>query len=169
MNPYKAPVGSKVVGSVYSAPEGKKSPRLSDEQIEELRRRLLAPEQYQLMQLHRRLDELESPDTQLAAVSKYLPEAVAINARRSDKLAKALSQTFGRTLDVSAQQDTEALVEGISPLIIPALRRGLRESFRSTRNAVKWILQYGFSIQGLRWLIEAIRTQAKSKNYSFGN
>ena len=159
-NPYRrTPLGSKVVGSVYGsgAGDGVLS-KLTEEEIEELRRILLAPEQYQLMQLHRRLDELEAPDAQLNSISKYLPEAVAINARKGDKLAKALSQTFSRTLDVSVQQDTETMVEGISPLVVPALRRGIRESFRSTRNAVKWALQYGVSLQGIKWQIEAMRS-----------
>ncbi len=160
VNPYKrSPFSGKVVGTVYgNAGEGLLS-KLTEEEIEELRRILLAPEQYQLMQLHRRLDELEAPDAQLGSISKYLPEAVAINARKGDKLAKALAQTFSRTLDVSVQQDTETMVEGISPLIVPALKRGLRESFRSTRNAVKWALQYGVSFQGIRWQIEAMRSQ----------
>ena len=159
VNPYRRPtVGNKVVGTVYgSAGDGLLS-KLSEEEIEELRRLLLAPEQYQLMQLHRRLDELESPDAQLSSISKYLPEAVAINARKGDKLSKALAQTFSRTLDVTVQQDTETVVEGISPLIIPALRKGIRESFRSTRNAVKWALQYGVSFQGVRWQVEARRS-----------
>jgi OOP family OmpA-OmpF porin len=132
---------------------------LSEEEVEELRKLLLAPEQYQLMQLHRRLDELEAPDAQLGAVAKYLPEAVAINARKGDKLAKALAQTFSRTLDVAVQQDTETLIDGIAPLMVPALKRGLKESFRSTRNAVKWALQYGVSFNGIKWQYEAIRTQ----------
>ncbi len=159
-NPYRRPLGSKVVGSVYGsggAADGILS-KLTEEEIEELRRILLAPEQYQLMQLHRRLDELEAPDAQLNSLSKYLPEAVAINARKGDKLAKALSQTFSRTLDVTVQQDTETMVEGISPLVVPALRRGIRESFRSTRNAIKWALQYGVSLQGIKWQIEAMRS-----------
>lgn len=160
VNPYRrTPLGSKVVGSVYGSESGEGLlSKLTEEEIEELRRILLAPEQYQLMQLHRRLDELEAPDAQLNSISKYLPEAVAINARKGDKLAKALSQTFSRTLDVTVQQDTETMVEGISPLIVPALRRGVRESFRSTRNAIKWALQYGVSIQGIRWQIEAMRS-----------
>ncbi len=160
VNPYKrTPVGSKVVGSVYGSGTGEGIlSKLTEEEIEELRRILLAPEQYQLMQLHRRLDELEAPDAQLNSISKYLPEAVAINARKGDKLAKALSQTFSRTLDVTVQQDTETMVEGISPLVVPALRRGVRESFRSTRNAIKWALQYGVSLQGIRWQIEAMRS-----------
>ena len=160
-NPYRrTPLGSKVVGSVYGSGGGADGilSKLTEEEIEELRRILLAPEQYQLMQLHRRLDELEAPDAQLNSLSKYLPEAVAINARKGDKLAKALSQTFSRTLDVTVQQDTETMVEGISPLVVPALRRGIRESFRSTRNAIKWALQYGVSLQGIKWQIEAMRS-----------
>ena len=159
VNPIRrSPLSSKAVGTVYgNAGDGILS-KLTEEEIEELRRNLLAPEQYQLMQLHRRLDELESPDSQLGSISKYLPEAVAINARKGDKLSKALAQTFSRTLDVSVQQDTETMVDGISPLIIPALRKGIRASFRSTRNAIKWALQYGVSFQGIRWQIEARRT-----------
>ncbi len=161
VNPYKsAPLGSsKVVSAVYGGTGEGAFSKLSDEDVEELRRVLLAPEQYQLMQLHRRLDELEAPDAQLGAVAKYLPEAVAINARKGDKLAKALAQTFSRTLDVAVQQDTETLIDGISPLMIPALKRGIKESFRSTRNAVKWALQYGVSLNGLKWQFEAIRTK----------
>jgi hypothetical protein len=160
VNPYKsAPLGSKAVGSVYGGPGDGTFSKISDEEVEELRRLLLAPEQYQLMQLHRRLDELEAPDSQLGAVAKYLPEAVAINARKGDKLAKALAQTFSRTLDVAVQQDTETLIDGISPLMVPALKRGIKESFRSTRNAVKWALQYGVSLNGIKWQYEAIRTK----------
>ncbi|MDZ4700420.1 MAG: OmpA family protein [Rhodothermales bacterium] len=160
VNPYKsAPLGSKAVGSVYGGAVDSAFSKISDEEVEELRRLLLAPEQYQLMQLHRRLDELEAPDSQLGAVAKYLPEAVAINARKGDKLAKALAQTFSRTLDVAVQQDTETLIDGISPLMVPALKRGIKESFRSTRNAVKWALQYGVSLNGIKWQYEAIRTK----------
>ena len=159
VNPYRrSPLGTKVVSAVYGGSGEGILSKLTEEEIEELRRILLAPEQYQLMQLHRRLDELEAPDAQLSSISKYLPEAVAINARKGDKLAKALAHTFSRTLDVSVQQDTETLVDGIAPLIVPAFRRGLRESFRSTRNAVKWALQYGVSFQGIKWQIEAIRS-----------
>lgn len=160
VNPVRrTPYGNKVVGSVYGNTGDGVLSKLTEEEIEELRRNLLAPEQYQLMQLHRRLDELESPDAQLSSISKYLPEAVAINARKGDKLSKALAQTFSRTLDVSVQQDTETMVEGITPLILPALRKGIQESFKSTRNAIKWALQYGVSFQGIRWQIEARRTK----------
>ncbi len=147
------------MGNVYGNTGDGVLSKLTEEEIEELRRNLLAPEQYQLMQLHRRLDELESPDAQLSSISKYLPEAVAINARKGDKLSKALAQTFSRTLDVSVQQDTETMVEGITPLILPALRKGIQESFRSTRNAIKWALQYGVSFQGIRWQFEARKTK----------
>ncbi|MEZ4700019.1 MAG: OmpA family protein [Rhodothermales bacterium] len=152
-------MGSKVVSSVYGGTNEGAFNKLSDEEVEELRRLLLAPEQYQLMQLHRRLDELEAPDSQLGAVAKYLPEAVAINARKGDKLAKALAQTFSRTLDVAVQQDTETLIDGISPLMVPALKKGIKESFRSTRNAIKWALQYGVSLNGIKWQYEAIRSK----------
>ena len=136
---------------------------LTEEEVEELRRLLLAPEQYQLMQVHRRLDELEAAESQLQNVSKYLPEAISINARKGDKLAKALSQTLGRTLDISVQHDTETLVQGFSPLMIPALKSSFRDAFRSTRNTIKWALQYGFTFEGIRWQLEAIR---KKRSFS---
>ena len=71
VNPIRrTPYGNKVVGNVYNNPGDGILSKLSEEEIEELRRNLLAPEQYQLMQLHRRLDELESPDAQLSSISK---------------------------------------------------------------------------------------------------
>ncbi|GAB5520659.1 MAG: hypothetical protein RhofKO_29100 [Rhodothermales bacterium] len=129
-------------------------------QMETLRRLLLEPEQYQLLNLRRNLEQLrnEKQDFGARQISDVLPEAVVMRMNADGKLAKALAPTVEETLRVSVERDPQPIADAIYPVILPAIRKAIADALESTLAAVNRTVERGFSAQGWRWRFEAWRS-----------
>ena len=127
-----------------------------DEGLAELRDLLLAPQQHQLDELKQRLDTAElQPDE----VSKVLPEAVAIGSARDKQLSLALEPITTEAITSSIRKNRQVLVDAIFPVMGPAIRKAIATTLQSMLQSFNQILENSMSLRGLKWRLEALRTQ----------
>jgi OOP family OmpA-OmpF porin len=126
-----------------------------EQQMDELRRILLAPEQDEILRLHQRLDAVR-PDAE--NISDILPEAVSIRTKKDAALATALMPTIEDALGVSVKKNPHRLVDAIFPVMGPAIRKAISHAFSEMVQSINQTLDHSLSIKGLKWRWEAFRT-----------
>lgn len=127
----------------------------SAQALAQLRNLLLGPEQQEIKTIRNRID---NSDLRADDVADVLPDAVARSAARDDRLAKALAPSIGSAIKTSVQKDPTPLVDAIFPIIGPAIRRSISDALSGMMQSLNQAMEHSFSIQGLRWRIQAART-----------
>jgi outer membrane protein OmpA-like peptidoglycan-associated protein len=127
----------------------------ADPRLAELRTILLGREQALLARLARRI---EDPEQLAAAVSEVLPSAIVQAAARDERFGQVLAPTVERATEASIRRDPRALVNILSPVMAPAIRRSIGEAIESMLQSLNEALKASFSWRGLRWRLEAWRT-----------
>ena len=130
--------------------------RNTDSDYERLRNLLLAPEQAEIDEINHRLT---SPDQRIESLSQVLPDAIVHRTQKDDNLSLALAPTVVKVVDDSVRKHPKAFADALFPIIGPAIRKAIAEAFRSLTESLNRALESNFSIQGLKWRIEARRTQ----------
>jgi OOP family OmpA-OmpF porin len=130
------------------------SPRSRDE-LTEVRNLLLGSEQAQLAKLRQRLDDPERRATEL---SEVIPEAMMLRSGRDDKLTTAIMPNVEKALDASVKRNSSVLVDTLFPLIGPVIRKSIGEALRERVQSFNQGLEHTFSVRGLKWRLEAMRT-----------
>jgi outer membrane protein OmpA-like peptidoglycan-associated protein len=128
---------------------------LADEGLGALRQLLVGQEQDQLAHIQERLDD---PELHAEDVSRVLPEAIVARTAQDGKLARALAPTIEEAFQVSIKRNPRALVDVISPLMGPAIRRSIFQTINGMVQSFNQALEHSVSIQGLKWRLEAFRT-----------
>lgn len=123
--------------------------------LSELRSLLLAPEHVQLTKLQKRLDD---PELHAEDISSVLPEAIRLRSTQDKKLTSVLTPTVEDILRTSVEKNPKTLVNVLFPVIGPAIRKAIAETFKRMLQSLNQTLEYSFSWQGLKWRIEALRT-----------
>ncbi|MBT4136335.1 MAG: OmpA family protein, partial [Candidatus Latescibacteria bacterium] len=126
-----------------------------DDGLDALRSLLLKPEKEQIEQLQTRI---ENEDLRAEDVSEVLAEAFLIRLGRDDKLSRALTPTIESALESSTKRNTRVLVDAISPLMGPAIRRSILQTISGMIQSMNATLDQSFSVQGFKWRWEAFRT-----------
>ncbi|MGD8494470.1 MAG: hypothetical protein PVH44_12745, partial [Desulfobacterales bacterium] len=124
--------------------------------LNELRRLLLKPIQAQLDELQKRLD---TPDLHARDVSRVLPEAISLRSQRDKKIEMALEPITEKTIKSSIRRDRKALVDALFPVMGPAIRRAIASAIQGMIQSFNQILEHSLSVNGLKWRLEALRTQ----------
>ena len=127
----------------------------ADPKLEALRHILLEREQATLNRLQRKLDD---PEQFAAAVSEVLTRALEQASARDDRLGQVLAPTVERAAESSIRRDPRTLVNILSPLMAPAIRRSIGDAIESMLQSLNEALKASFSWRGLRWRLEAWRT-----------
>lgn len=127
----------------------------NDAEMAELRSLLLGPAEGQIAEIHERLTD---PHRQLTEISRVLPDAVAVRTRQDDELAQALGPTVTTAIERSVRKNPQPLVDAIFPVIGPAIRRAISVALSGMVQSLNQSMAYSFSVQGLKWRIEAWRT-----------
>lgn len=126
-----------------------------DPRLELLRRLLVGDEIATLSRLRERVDD---PEQFADAVSHALPAAVAQATARDGRLGRVLAPTLERVAQNSIRADPRILVDALYPVIVPAIRKSIRESIDGTFQSLNASLKHSLTLRGLRWRIEAWRT-----------
>jgi outer membrane protein OmpA-like peptidoglycan-associated protein len=126
-----------------------------DPRLEALRNVLMAQERAALVQLQRTVDD---PQVFAETVSRVLADAFAMAAVRDEQLAKALAPTLERATQASIRKDPRTLVGILYPVVGPAIRKSVGEAIEGTLQRLNRALKHSFSLQGLRWRLEALRS-----------
>ncbi len=116
---------------------------------------LLEAERKRLDNLELRLDD---PIVRAREISRVLPEAVSFSTLENDRLAQALQPAVDDSLKASVKKNPSAIAEAIFPALGPGLRKAVTSTIRSMVQSLNHILNRSFSVQGLKWRIEALRT-----------
>ncbi len=127
----------------------------TEDQLEELRGLLLAPEQAHITGLQRRLDDLQIPAEK---VSLVLPEAINQRSKKDKQLTTALLPTVEEAISVSVKRDPQRLVDAIFPVMGPAIRKAISHALNEVLQSLNQTLEYSVSIKGMKWRLEALRT-----------
>jgi OOP family OmpA-OmpF porin len=126
-----------------------------DPRLEAVRSVLLERERTALAQLQQTIDD---PQRFAEAVGRVLADAFAQAAARNEDLAKALAPTLERATQASIRKDPRTLVGILYPLVGPAIRKAVAESIEGTLQRLNRAIKHSFSLQGLRWRLEALRS-----------
>lgn len=125
------------------------------EQLDALRRLLLAPEQDRIERLDRRLDDLASRTEDVAEV---LPSAVRRSTAGGSELGQALSPLIDAGLREAVRRDPQLIVDVVYPYLGPIIRKSVSNAIRGTIESLNRVVEHSFTWRGLKWRMEAMRT-----------
>ncbi|MDY6857098.1 MAG: OmpA family protein [Thermodesulfobacteriota bacterium] len=121
----------------------------------ELRKHLVGPEIKELSCLEERLDD---PLTRATEVSRILPDAITLSVAKDNGISRALQPAIDQSVRISVTKNPQALAEAIFPALGPGIRKAIRATISAMFQSLNALLNQSFSIQGLKWRIEAFRT-----------
>jgi outer membrane protein OmpA-like peptidoglycan-associated protein len=125
--------------------------------FEKLRHLILAPEQEDLARLRERVENLDQRASDMSAV---LPQAIQLRRQQGgeDALGEALTPTVEAALRESVRKDPGTLADALFPVMGPAIRRSILQTLRLMFESFNQAMEQSFSLRGLQWRFEAIRT-----------
>ncbi len=125
-------------------------------ELKRLRNLIVGPEQARLDDLSNKLD---SPERFAKQVSAILPEAILIRSSKDKKIAGVLGPTIEASIRSSVQKSPKVLADAIFPLMGPGIRKAIASTIMGMIQSFNQILNHSFSIKGLKWRFEALRTR----------
>ena len=128
-----------------------------ERELTELRDILFHAERDELLALRERVHDFGQ---RARDVGEVLPEAVRLRTEEGtdEQLTEALRSTVERTLKESVARDPQVVAEALFPAMGPSIRRAITEYFKTLVQSFDQAMQHSFSVQGVRWRFEAIRT-----------
>lgn len=135
---------------------GPETAQTTEASLEKLRDLLLRPFWEQLQKLQ---DRLDNPELRARDVSRVLPEAIARRSVQDRKIELALEPITAKAIRSSIKKDRQVLVDAIFPIIGPAIRKAVAATIQNMIQGFNQVLEHSFSIQSLKWRLEAMRTR----------
>ena len=129
-------------------------------ELHELRELLFHAERSELIALRERL---HNPRLRAKDVSEILAEAIRLRRGKGGRqaLSEALAPSVEEALRESVRKDPRILADALFPSMGPAIRRAIGEYIRSMTQSFDLAMEHSFSLQGLKWRFESIRTGRK--------
>src|SRR5271167_906077 len=135
--------------------EGRRNAGASGGDYARLRELLVGPEQSRLEELQRRLDDRQLRTEDL---SQIVAEAIALRLRRDHALQLALNPLVEDAVRISVARDPSILANTLFPIIGAAVRKSVAHALRGLVESINQTLERSFSLESLKWRIEALRT-----------
>ncbi|MGH9776044.1 MAG: OmpA family protein [Candidatus Acidiferrales bacterium] len=141
----------------HEPPKPKASEASPDEkELQQLRSILLSDEQEQIASLRARVENAEH---RAKDVSSVVVEAIHLRrAEDSEGLSEALIPSVEEAVRESVHKNAHVLADALFPVMGPAIRRAVAEAIRAMLQSFNQALEHTFSIRGLKWRFEAMRT-----------
>jgi OOP family OmpA-OmpF porin len=131
-------------------------PRLEgDPKLEALRSLILEEDRAAIAKLQQKFDD---PRQFAEAVSSVLADAFTLAGARDEQLAKALAPILELAVQASIRKNPGTLVGILYPLMGSVVRKSIAESLDGTLQRMNQAFKHSFSLQGLRWRLEALRS-----------
>ncbi|MDR1658530.1 MAG: OmpA family protein [Deltaproteobacteria bacterium] len=143
-------------GDSDDAPHRWPSPPETDSELDQLRKLVMGRELSQLSFLTKLLLD---PSQHAQALSQVITEAILLRSQRDDKLNTVLGPTVERIFTSSVRRNPETLANQIFPVIGPAIRRSISETFMGMLQDINSTLEMSLSLRGLKWRLEAMRVK----------
>jgi outer membrane protein OmpA-like peptidoglycan-associated protein len=129
----------------------------STEELVELRRLLLGPQQSDLTQLRWRLDD---PLMRAQETSDVLAHSINLAASENRaKMSTALLPAVEDAIQTSVRRNPRVLADAVYPIIGQAIRKALTALLGSMLQSLNQALEHSFSWKGLKFRWEAFRTR----------
>lgn len=122
--------------------------------FKELKELLLADEK---KEIHTLQERLENPQLRAQDISQVLPDAIHL-CQNNPKLSKALQVPVTESIAVSVRQNRQSFADALFPIMGPAIRHSITESLRAMMQSINQTLDQSFSLRGLSWRVEAMRS-----------
>jgi len=135
---------------------GEKQGPASSNDLNELRRLLLGPEQQQLFRLRERMDD---PLIRAEELGRVLPDAISLRSAHDSKISRSLRPAIEETLKSSVRRNPRAIADAIFPILGPGIRKAIASTILGMIQSLNQMLNHSFSIKGLKWRFEALRTR----------
>lgn len=123
--------------------------------FDQLRELLLGAETSKLNQLEARI---ENPALRAEDVGRILPQAFGRCSGQEDLLAMAMAPSVEAALKTSVKRDPGVLANAIFPIIGPAIRKSIGDTFSRLIQTFSHALENSLSVRGMGWRLEAWRT-----------
>src|SRR6202453_5201172 len=131
-------------------------PRLQgDPKLEALRSLILEEDRATIAKLQQKFDD---PRQFAEAISSVLADAFALAGARDEQLAKALAPILELATQASIRKNPGTLVGILYPLMGSVVRKSIAESLDGTLQRMNQAFKHSFSLQGLKWRLEAVRS-----------
>ena len=131
-------------------------PRLEgDPKLEALRSVILEQDRVAIAKLQQKFDD---PQQFAEAISSVLADAFALAGSRDEQLAKVLAPILEQATQASIRKKPGTMVGILYPLMGPAIRKSIAESLDGTLQRLNQSFKHSFSLQGLKWRLEALRS-----------
>lgn len=101
---------------------------------------------------------LNDPAVRAEELSRVLPEAIARSSSRGGDLTAAILPNVEKALEASVRKNSKVLADVIFPVMGPAMRRAVSETLRERLQSLNRALEQTFSVKGLQWRFEALRS-----------
>jgi OmpA family len=124
-------------------------------QMRELQKLLFGADQQSKLD---RLDSEWNDPGQLAPrVGQALPDAIAFHTSDS-QLTEAIGPYVIESIKNASRRNPDSIATAIFPILGPAIRKAIAQAFSSLTQTINQTLQHSFTIQGLKWRMEAMAT-----------
>src|SRR3984885_2185429 len=131
-------------------------PRLEgDPKLEALRSVILEEDRTAIAKLQQKFDD---PRQFAEAISSVLADAFALAGSRDEQLAKVPAPILEQATQASIRKKPGTMVGILYPLMGPAIRKSIAESLDGTLQRLNQSFKHSFSLQGLKWRLEALRS-----------
>lgn len=141
-------------------PQARQSSGRDTLQWQELRNLLTGPEQRQLARILKRLDD---PVRRAEELHQTLPDALSLGGSENHRIVRALQPVIDTAMKRSARRNPKVIADAIFPTLGPAIRKAISATLMGMVQSLNHILNQSFSLQGLKWRFEALRTH---KNFA---
>ena len=124
----------------------------TDQQLDTLKQLLLADELNTLSKLQQRINEREK---RLDDLIDGLPDALGAISNSDDR--EVLDRVLYRAMSQMIRNDPKGSSELLYPVILPAIRKAVSESMRSTIEKIDLMIKSKMSVEKLKWRIESLK------------
>ncbi|MDL2259383.1 OmpA family protein [Deltaproteobacteria bacterium OttesenSCG-928-K17] len=126
-----------------------------DEELEALRGLIFSREIKAIEAIYGQMADRE---LRTEAVSQIITEALRRRVLKDNELVGVLKPTVENIVSNSVRNNPKELADNLFPVIGPAIRRSISESIRAMLQDFSRTLEKSFSLTGLKWRMEALRT-----------
>uniref|UniRef100_UPI003567C44C hypothetical protein n=1 Tax=Pseudoalteromonas sp. TaxID=53249 RepID=UPI003567C44C len=129
--------------------------------LEQLKELLISEEKQQLQQLEQNTSSQKVFSQRTAAV---LPQAIESLSNKPEFIA-SLEGAVTQCIHKSVKRDSKLYADALFPVIGPAIRMSILETFRTLISSINQAVENAFSIQGLKWRWQAWRAGVPFPDY----
>jgi len=124
----------------------------SQQQLDELRVLCTGLKHDELQKLY---EWLRQKDARAQSLAEVLPLAVEQRLKQDEQLTQALLPLIESAIYSSVRDNPEALADALFPVMGPAIRRSISETFRKMLEGLNETLETAFSFRRISWRVQA--------------